>query len=41
VVDLAKLKRKTVYFKKREYPKLIKNYNYNVIIVGDAKISEN
>jgi hypothetical protein len=42
-LDLAKLKKGTLFTlkKKRASPKLDKRYNYNVIIVGDAKISEN
>jgi hypothetical protein len=41
---MAKLKKgDSIYFfkKKRASPKLVKHYNYNVIIIRDAKISEN
>jgi hypothetical protein len=38
LLDLAKLKilkkEDSVYFKKRSFPKLVKRYNYNEIIVG-------
>jgi hypothetical protein len=41
VLDLAKLKKEdSVCLKKNCAPKLVKRYNYNVIIVGDAKISK-
>jgi hypothetical protein len=42
VLDLAKLKKgDSIYFKKRTSPKLAEGYDYSVIIVRDANISEN
>jgi hypothetical protein len=45
MLDLEKLKKGDsiyfIYFKKRASPKLVKRYNYNIIILGDVKISEN
>jgi hypothetical protein len=35
VLDLAKLRRGTLFpLKKRAFPKLVKHYNFNVILVG-------
>jgi sortase (surface protein transpeptidase) len=42
MLDLAKLKKgDSIYFKQKNVPKLAERYDYIVIIVGGAKISEN